>query len=88
MSVLALALKRLALSQRDNPNAVPPGQALEAEPSGTNGTNGTVRTDRTAGAFHDHERCCFICGHPSSFGFGVFLREARQGRWTCAVHRP
>jgi hypothetical protein len=32
MTVPALPLKRLALSQRDNPSAVPAGQALVAPP--------------------------------------------------------
>ena len=31
---------------------------------------------------------CFICGQPAPFGFGVRLLEGKEGRWTCAAHRP
>jgi hypothetical protein len=34
------------------------------------------------------ERPCFVCGQPTSFGFGVRLLEGREGQWTCAAHRP
>jgi hypothetical protein len=37
---------------------------------------------------HNDQRRCFVCGQPASFGFGVRLLEGREGRWTCAAHRP
>jgi hypothetical protein len=37
---------------------------------------------------NDAERRCVVCGQPASFGFGVSMREGREGRWTCAAHRP
>jgi len=94
--VLALALRRLALSHGTVPSTVPVGQAVASETNGTDGTLGTVGTNGTGGtgtldvlrAGSDGERRCFVCGQPASFGFGVFLREGREGRWTCAAHRP
>ncbi len=37
---------------------------------------------------NDGEHRCFVCGQPASFGFGVRLREGKEGRWACAAHRP
>jgi hypothetical protein len=48
MSVLALALRRREMSQRDSPSTVPAGQALDGGTNGTSGTNGTVGTSGTA----------------------------------------
>jgi hypothetical protein len=39
-------------------------------------------------AVNDSERRCFVCGQPARFGFGVRLLEGKEGRWTCAAHRP
>ena len=83
---------------RSPPNGtVPSGvSAGHCAKGGTDGTRGTVGTNGTGGtgtlavlkAGSDGERRCFVCGQPASFGFGVFLREGKEGRWTCAAHRP
>lgn len=44
---------------------------------------GTMSGDRTP-ILH---RCC-ICGGPASYGYGVFPREDKPGRWYCREHRP
>jgi hypothetical protein len=35
----------------------------------------------------DGQRACAICGAPAYFGFGVSIREGREGRWACREHR-
>jgi hypothetical protein len=90
--VLALALQRLALSHGTLPNAVPVGHPANGETNGTIWTAGTIGTDGTSwaskGAPRDLGRGCLVCGQPAHFGFGVRLREAQEGRWFCAAHRP
>jgi hypothetical protein len=87
--VLALALKRLALSHGTHSSAVPVGHTMNA---GTNGTAGTIGTNGTAetpiGGLRDREHCCFVCDQPARFGFGVRIRQGEEGRWFCAAHRP
>jgi hypothetical protein len=87
--VLALALKRLALSHGTLPSAVPVGHPMNA---GTNGTGGTIGTNGTAeippGALRDYEHSCLACGQPARFGFDVRLRQGEEGQWFCAAHRP
>ena len=31
---------------------------------------------------------CTECGAWGAFGYGVNMRAGRQGRWSCAAHRP
>jgi hypothetical protein len=35
----------------------------------------------------DGQRACTICGAPAYFGFGVNVREGREGLWSCREHR-
>ena len=87
--VLALALKRLALSHGTLPSAVPVGHPMNCGTNGTAeriGTNGT--TEMPLGGLRDDEHCCFACGQPARFGFDVRLRQGEEGRWFCAAHRP
>jgi hypothetical protein len=81
--VLALALKRLALSHGTLPSAVPVGHPMSG---GTNGTNG--KAEISLSAFRDREHSCFVCGQPARFGFGVQIRQGKKGQWFCAAHRP
>jgi hypothetical protein len=87
--VLALALKRLALSHGTLPSAVPVGHPMNC---GTNGTAETIGTIGTAemplSGLRDDEHSCFACGQPARFGFDVRLRQGEGGRWFCAAHRP
>jgi len=57
MSVLALALKRLALSRGTVPSAVP---VVQSAGRGTNGTGGTLGTDGTPGTVIT----VFLAGEP------------------------
>ncbi len=47
------------------------------------------RTPHAAAArcdpFPDH--ACAVCGVDCGFGFGVFLRQGKPGRWSCLAHR-
>jgi hypothetical protein len=87
--VLALALKRLALSHGTLPSAVPVGHPMYG---GTNETAETIGTNGTAemllSRLRDDEHSCFACGQPGRFGFDVRLRQGEGGRWFCAAHRP
>jgi hypothetical protein len=87
--VLALALKRLALSHGTPPSAVPVGHPTNGR---SNGTGGTIGTNGTAeiplSAFRDREHSCLACGQPGRFGFGFRLRQGEEGQWFCAAHRP
>jgi hypothetical protein len=74
---------------RTSLTAVPVGQTRgiqTIERFGTGGRGGTVGLDGTGGT--DGDRRCLVCGQPASFGFGVSVRAGREGRWTCAAHRP
>jgi hypothetical protein len=31
---------------------------------------------------------CAACGQPARFGYGVRLRQGREGLWFCGAHRP
>ena len=33
------------------------------------------------------DHTCAVCGADAGFGFGVFLRRGREGRWSCMAHR-
>jgi hypothetical protein len=88
--VLALALKRLALSHGTLPSAVPVGHPMNDGTSGTLWTDGTIGTDGAAGRASrpDSEHRCFVCGQSARFGYGVRLRQGEEGQWFCAAHRP
>ena len=37
---------------------------------------------------NDAAHRCRVCGQAAHFGFGVHMRQGREGRWFCAAHQP
>lgn len=31
---------------------------------------------------------CAVCGEIAHFGYGVFLRDGKEGTWYCFEHKP